>query len=271
MKRLLTIFAVLAAVSFSASAQNVFTLVYATSDDGFVNVRETPSTKARVVEKVYEFSHGVGNAMVLGYSGNWTKVSCNGKVGYAYSKYLEEQTWYSASDSKRIVATTNSRIYGEDYSGEMGKPVAYVVKPGTIIASQYEEDGQYYVLTSAHDNLYVRKQDVKVVSGGNANSISVGTKLKDVCNVPGVEWYVFGEAGGNYMGAYLAFKYNGRTYYTNAFYSWARGEEWLDNITKTGAQRLSKDCSLGLKKVAAYTPACFTYDAVVVADKPWNE
>lgn len=73
MKRLLTIFAVLSALSFSASAQTVFTLVYATSDDGFVNVRESPASK------------------------------------------------------------------------------------------QYEDRGKYYVLTSAHDNLYIRKQDVKVI------------------------------------------------------------------------------------------------------------
>lgn len=164
MKRLLTISAVFAALSFSASAQNVFTLVSATSDDGFVNVRETPSSKARVVSKVYELSHGIGNAMVLGYSGSWTKVSCDRKVGYAYSKFLEEQNWYSPSDRKRIVATCNARIYYEDYSGEteVGS-VAYVVKPGTIIASQYEDQGKYYVLTSAHDNLYIRKKDVKVV------------------------------------------------------------------------------------------------------------
>lgn len=164
MKRLLTIFAVLSALSFSASAQNVFTLVYATSDDGFVNVRETPSSKARVVEKVLGFFHGLGNAMVLGYSGSWTKVSCNGKVGYAYSKYLGEQDWYSPSDRKRIVATCNARIYYEDYSGEKEVgTVAYVVKPGTIIASRYEDYGNYYMLITAHDNLYIRKQDVKVV------------------------------------------------------------------------------------------------------------
>ncbi len=163
MKRLLTIFAVLSALSFSASAQNVFTLVSATSDDGFVNVRESPASKARVVAKVYDISHGLGNAMVLGYSGSWTKVSCNGKVGYAYSKYLGEQNWYSPRDRKRIVATTNARIYYESYGDDEVGNVAYVVKPGTIIASQYEDRGKYYVLTSAHDDLYIRKQDVKVV------------------------------------------------------------------------------------------------------------
>ncbi len=163
MKRLLTIFAVLATVSFSASAQTVFTLVYATSDDGFVNVRESPASKARVVAKVYDISHGLGNAMVLGYNGSWTKVSCNGKVGYAYSKYLGEQNWYSPRDRKRIVATTNARIYYEGYGDDEIGAVAYVVKPGTIIASRYEDRGKYYVLTSAHDNLYIREQDVKVV------------------------------------------------------------------------------------------------------------
>ncbi len=105
----------------------------------------------------------------------------------------------------------------------------------------------------------------------NAKKVSVGSKLKDVCNVSGVEWYVFGEAGGNYMGAYLAFKYNGRIFYTNAFYSWSMGEEATENITRTGADRLSNDCSMGLKKVAAYTPNCFANGAVVIANKPWSE
>ena len=35
------------------NAQRVFTLVYAISDDGFVNIRATPSASGKVVGQVY--------------------------------------------------------------------------------------------------------------------------------------------------------------------------------------------------------------------------
>ena len=39
----------------------------------------------------------------------------------------------------------------------------YTVPAGTIIADTYKSHGNYYMLTSGHDNLYIPKSCVKVV------------------------------------------------------------------------------------------------------------
>ena len=61
MKKGLLIALMLCICSF-VNAQRVFTLVYAISDDGFVNIRATPSASAKVVGQVYGMLHGLGNA-----------------------------------------------------------------------------------------------------------------------------------------------------------------------------------------------------------------
>lgn len=55
------------------NAQRVFTLVYAISDDGFVNIRATPSASGKVVGQVYGMLHGLGNAEKIGQVDGWTK------------------------------------------------------------------------------------------------------------------------------------------------------------------------------------------------------
>ena len=74
------------------NAQRVFTLVYAISDDGFVNIRATPSASGKVVGQVYGMLHGLGNAEKIGQVDGWTKVKKDNVVGYARTKYLECQT-----------------------------------------------------------------------------------------------------------------------------------------------------------------------------------
>ena len=85
------------------NAQRVFTLVYAISDDGFVNIRATPSASGKVVGQVYGMLHGLGNAEKIGQVDGWTKVKKDNVVGYARTKYLECQTWCNGG-SPRIVA-----------------------------------------------------------------------------------------------------------------------------------------------------------------------
>ncbi|MDY4912338.1 MAG: SH3 domain-containing protein, partial [Sodaliphilus sp.] len=99
------------------NAQRVFTLVYAISDDGFVNIRATPSASGKVVGQVYGMLHGLGNAEKIGQVDGWTKVKKDNVVGYARTKYLECQTWCNGG-SPRIVAKKATPIYGEDFSGE---------------------------------------------------------------------------------------------------------------------------------------------------------
>lgn len=86
-------------------------------------------------------------------------------VGYARTKYLECQTWCNGG-SPRIVAKKATPIYGEDFSGESATGVGsklYTVPAGTIIADTYKSHGNYYMLTSGHDNLYIPKSCVKLV------------------------------------------------------------------------------------------------------------
>ena len=162
MKRILFILTVIFSFGFTR-AQSVFTVVYATSSDYFVNVRSQPSSKARILTKLYSAHHGLGNGVFRGVSGKWTKVSVGNTTGWAYSKYVGRQTWFTGKGTHRLVAAAaQTPIYGEDYTGERGKPLFTTVPRGTIIADEYQEDENYYMLVTAHDYLFIRKQDVMV-------------------------------------------------------------------------------------------------------------
>lgn len=163
MKRILMIIATLA-ISASMWSQEVFTVAFAVSDDGFVNVRERPSSKARVLTKLYMFSHGLGEGVLRGKSGNWTKVSVGKTTGWAYTKYVGTMNWYKGTGSPRLVAALpNTPIYRESMEDAAKHPLFTTVKKGTVIADKFEEDGEYYVLITAHDNLFIKKTDAKIV------------------------------------------------------------------------------------------------------------
>ena len=123
MKRFFSIMAALM-VGCAIWAQDVLTVVYATSDDGFVNVRKNPSMKAPVLTKLYVFSHGLGQGVLRGKSGNWGKVSVGKTTGWAYSKYVGEQTWYEGNGQPKLVATKASTpIYTDNYKDAVLKAV----------------------------------------------------------------------------------------------------------------------------------------------------
>ena len=60
--------------------------VYACAYDAFVNIRETPEAKAPILGV---FRNGPDGAVLLGTEGEWTKIDCNGIVGYVLSKYVQ--------------------------------------------------------------------------------------------------------------------------------------------------------------------------------------
>lgn len=60
--------------------------VYACAYDAFVNIRETPEAKAPILGV---FRNGPDGAVLLGTEGEWTKIDCNGIVGYVVSKYVQ--------------------------------------------------------------------------------------------------------------------------------------------------------------------------------------
>jgi hypothetical protein len=152
------------ALSVAMWSQKVFTVVYATSDDGFVSVRERPTVKAREIGKIWMLSHGVGSGVLVDGSGKWWKVSDGKVTGWSNSRYLGTQTWVDGTGAAQLVAARPlTTIYRENYE-DGSKPQKFgTVAKGTIIADHFEVEGIYYLLKTAHDNLYIKKTDVKVV------------------------------------------------------------------------------------------------------------
>lgn len=142
----------------------VFTVVYAESDDGFLNVRLAPSMKGEIATKLWMLDHGLGRGVLLEKGKQWSKVSVDGIEGWVYTKYLGQMTWMAGSGPK-IVANKNAVIYCEDNAEGTLKPF-YTIPKGTIIADTFFEhsfDGvEYYELRTGHDYLFVKKTDVIV-------------------------------------------------------------------------------------------------------------
>lgn len=147
----------------ASSPQEIFTLVYAISSDGFVNVRQSQSSSSPILGEVLTPFHGLGNGVKRGKSGKWTLVSVGKVTGWCYSKYLEEQDWYSGYGRKVLIANKpNTPIYVECYEGDTPFTLFTTVKQGTIIADEFTEDNTHYILSSAHDGLFIRKSDAIV-------------------------------------------------------------------------------------------------------------
>lgn len=142
----------------------VFTVVYAESDDGYLNVRSEPSMNGKVLTKLWMQDHGLGRGVLLEKGKQWSKVSVDGIEGWVYTKYLGQMTWMAGSGPK-IVANKNAVIYCEDNAEGTLKPF-YTIPKGTIIADTFFEhsfDGvEYYELRTGHDYLFVKKTDVIV-------------------------------------------------------------------------------------------------------------
>ena len=166
MKRILVCLAFIALTLSTASAQQpeVFTVCYATSDDGFLNVRSKPSMKGKVLTKLYGVFHGLGNGVLRDKGDSWSKVAVYGVTGWVYTKYLGYQTWYTGKGRRKLVANIdNMPIYGENYADEdQGLPLFTTVKKGTVIADDFDEDENYYMLKTAHDFLFIKKTDAIV-------------------------------------------------------------------------------------------------------------
>lgn len=143
----------------------VFTVVYATSDDGFLNVRSQPSTSGAILGQLWTLSHGLGHGVLREKGERWSKVSVGDVTGWVYNGYLGTQSWYDGSGRTKLVAKREQTpIFGEDYVGDGDYPLFTTVKKGTLIADQYDEYEGYYVLKTAHDYLFIRKNDVEVIA-----------------------------------------------------------------------------------------------------------
>ena len=143
---------------------NVFTVVYATSSDGFLNVRSEPSMKGKVLTKLWTASHGLGHGVLLEKRHKWSKVSVDDIEGWVYNKYLGSMLWYTGEGKTFLVAKLpQTPIYGENYADDpAGYPLFTKVQRGTIIADDYDQIEGYYILKTGHDYLFIRKSDVEV-------------------------------------------------------------------------------------------------------------
>ena len=145
----------------AASAEpEVLTVVYATSNDGFLNVRSEPSTNGEILAKLWMQSHGMGSGVLREKGEKWSKVSVGDVTGWVFTKYMGTQTWYDGKGAQKLIAARdNTPLYGENYADADDYPLFATVKKGTILGDHFEEYKGYYLLKTAHDNLYIKKED----------------------------------------------------------------------------------------------------------------
>lgn len=159
MKRIFSLMAVLALCS-SLWAQQVLTVVYATSDDGFVNIRQRPSARAKKLGELWQLFHGLGGGILLEEQGGWSKVYVRGVVGWCNSKYVGHQTWYSGmGDSILIANKPVTELFTDNYADEGDMPLFGTVKKGTILGDEFVFFNGYYELRTGHDYIFIRKED----------------------------------------------------------------------------------------------------------------
>ena len=144
-----------------ASSGKTFTVAYAVSDDGFLNVRSEPSMSGKVLTKLWMQDHGLGRGILLEQGKTWSKVSVDGIVGWVYTKMMGTQTWVSGSGPKMLANKDTVVIYYEDNAEGALQPF-YTVNKGTLIADTFFEHGEYYELRTGHDYLFIKKKDVVV-------------------------------------------------------------------------------------------------------------
>jgi len=146
------------------SDDNIFTVVYAISDDGFVNVRETPSAKAAILDTLWMMFHGLGNGVLIEDQVGWSKVQVGEHVGWVNNRYIDYQRWYDGEgDSILVAAKDPTPLYGENYADEGDYPLFTTVKKGTILADDFIIHEGYYNLLTGHDYIFIKLEDAQIV------------------------------------------------------------------------------------------------------------
>lgn len=101
-----------------APEQQAIIIVYSNSYDGYINIREQPSSKSKILGK---FPNGPQGAKLLSVEGNWSKVDLNGVVGYVYSSYVQ----MAPTEAVHISA---SAVIGEWYWSDGHQDERYIIK-----------------------------------------------------------------------------------------------------------------------------------------------
>lgn len=125
--------------------------VYACAYDAFVNIREAPEAKAPILGV---FRNGPEGAVLLGTEGEWTKIDCNGIVGYVVSKYVQ--------DTPTVAYTGTATL--DDIAGIYTRPGGgglYLWYDGTWESGyNWPNDWGHYIL---------QNNEVKLIPTGTAN------------------------------------------------------------------------------------------------------
>ncbi len=139
----------------------VFTVAYAVSDDGYLNIRSLPGMNGKVLGKLWMQDHGLGRGILLERGTTWSKVSVDDVEGWVYTKYLGTQTWVGGHGPMLIAKQNPTSIWVEN-NADGGLNVFCTVDKGTIIADTFFDHGDYYELRTGHDYLFIKKSDVIV-------------------------------------------------------------------------------------------------------------
>ena len=141
----------------------IYTLVGAAGDEK-IPVYEHPLSSSRVVSSYYPCYYGLCWGTLIANLGDWYQID----GGYVRANEAVLQTWYYGDGEYVIVAAAPKTYIYQDYYDEDDDDGIVItseyVLPGTILTDRIEEWGdKYYALTTAHDYLYVRKDEVKIV------------------------------------------------------------------------------------------------------------
>ena len=133
-----------------------------------LNVRASASTDSNVVGVVHEGQ----KVTIKETSGNWYRISCNGKNGYVWKKYINVTSSGSSSDSSSSKNSSKSSSNGTCSVGDSGDAVRKVQK--RLIALGYLDgsaDGSYGNQTKNAVKAFQQKNGLKVT--GNVNSTTL--------------------------------------------------------------------------------------------------
>ena len=173
MKRILTIILLFFGTVLGLAQHNdinlpIYTRVGAADEQGAA-IYEHPYQNARIIGSIYECYHGLCNAVLIKNLGDWYLINYGGTIGYVQASQTGLQSWYDGDGELIIIAAKPKTYIYEDYYDEDDDDGIVItgeyVGVGTILTDRVEEfSDNYYVLITAHDYLYVHKDDVEIIT-----------------------------------------------------------------------------------------------------------
>ena len=146
---------------FSAMAQTGTVTVDA------LNVRASASTDSNVVGVVHQGE----KVTIKDSTGNWYKISCNGKSGYVWKKYINLSSSSSSGSSSKGSSSSSSK--GTCQPGDTGDAVRKVQK--RLIALGYlsgSADGDYGNMTKKAVKAFQQRNGLNVTGSVNSNTLA---------------------------------------------------------------------------------------------------